>query len=89
MTIRLTWRHVWPLALGAFCLWVDLRMFLFYAFAVVLGEFERLSAFVRQTTLDHEAKLAALCYNARIPAEDIQSAAVGIMKAREAHPALK
>jgi hypothetical protein len=84
-----TWREVVLLVLAVVCLWIggdDLRLFLFFAFAVALSEFGRLVAFMRQATLDHEAKLTALCYNAQVPADDVNAAAIGISQRRELPP---
>ena len=87
--IRLTWRHVWLLVLAALGLWADLRLFLFYASAVILGEFERLFALVHQTSIDQDAKLAALCFNAQISVDDIRNAGVGIAELRAGWGRLK
>jgi hypothetical protein len=84
-----TWREVALLVIAVVCLWIggdDLRLFFFFAFAVALSEIGRLFSFVRQVTLDHEAKLTALCYNAQVPMEDVTAAAVGIVQRREQPP---
>jgi hypothetical protein len=83
----ITW-HIVRLALAALLLWVDLRLFLFYAFVTLLRiehQLNRVRAITRVFSISHDAKLIAIYGQLGLTPEDIKEAYQHSTKDMEEH----